>query len=673
MAATTAARRRRRGRARDNVRAIDVFCGFGGSSQGIHAAGADVVAAANHNELAIQCHSANFPDTDHWRADLVDPDSGDYMDPADLPEAEFAWFSPSCTHHSQANALKLYEQGRQAMLPGFVDEEYDQAAYIRSERSRVTMSCVLRYCARRHPEIVVVENVVDVCHWGPGRDGSTFRWWLEELQKLGYEYECCFFNSMFFPPCPQSRDRVYIVAWRRGNRRPNLDYRPHAYCTSDRCGGRHVEAYQAWKVRQRSWPLERWGKHGAQYVYRCPDCHAQVDPVAWPAYTAIDWSNLGPTLDEREGLGMKPLAPTTVDRIRRGLAKFRGGPPIVIPAKSVWGVERSSVQPFGALTTQRSDGIASAGWPFLVKNNGDASEAKYRGVPVTGPMGATTTMPTQALATAGVLPVRAHAAGARVDEAIATLTTAHAGGMSLVTEGVMIPVAGNVHERPGQTRAKPLHQAGFTQHATLAFGFAHVPFITEMRGGGSKHHGQHAVTDDLHAVTAGGLHHGLASVAGAASPALFQKINGKPGDTAWHHVGDPLNTITAGGRAGIDPTGLVILPWVDQWRSDPAAVTEQLATVMTHLRHALASVEQIPLDRITDDDLRQVRFRMLEPDPELRRAMAFGDDYILIGNKTQRTAGLGNAVTPPVANWITDRCLETLGGGATNGRKKAAA
>jgi site-specific DNA-cytosine methylase len=51
---------------------------------------------------------------------------------------------------------------------------------------------------------------------------------------------------------------------------------------------------------------------------------------------------------------------------------------------------------------------------------------------------------------------------------------------------------------------------------------------------------------------------------------------------------------------------------------------------------------------------------MLEPDPELRRAMAFEDQYILLGNKSEMTSGLGNAVTPPVATWITGQCLATL-------------
>jgi DNA (cytosine-5)-methyltransferase 1 len=80
------------------------------------------------------------------------------------------------------------------------------------------------------------------------------------------------------------------------------------------------------------------------------------------------------------------------------------------------------------------------------------------------------------------------------------------------------------------------------------------------------------------------------------------------------------------------------------------------------MRHGLVSTPELELDQITEDDLMATRFRMLEPHPELRRAMAFADDYILLGNKTQMTAGLGNAVTPPAASWITARCLATLSG-----------
>lgn len=166
------------------VDAIDLFCGYGGSSQGIVAAGAEVVCAANHSQLALECHAANYPGTEHMQADFGDADNpqvvnaagnkvpGHYLDPALLPAARFLWASPSCKFHSSANAKKIYAQGPQA---SFFDEEFDHVQYANSERSRVTMICPLRYAAHRFPEIVVVENVVECAQWGPARDGSTVR------------------------------------------------------------------------------------------------------------------------------------------------------------------------------------------------------------------------------------------------------------------------------------------------------------------------------------------------------------------------------------------------------------------------------------------------------------------------------------------------------------------
>jgi site-specific DNA-cytosine methylase len=658
------------------VDAIDFYCGFGGSSQGIEAAGAEIKAAANHNKLAIEVHAKNFPNVDHFRADLVDSESSDYMDAADLPAARFAWFSPGCTHHSQANAKKLYQKGRQITF--FDEEDFDEAAYSNSERSRVTMSCVLRYAERNRPDILVCENVVEVTLWGPGRDGSTFAWWKRTLEKIGYEVECVFLNSQFFPPCPQSRDRIYIVAWRKGNRRPDLDYRPIAYCTSNQCGGRHIGAVQTFKHPTKAWPLPKWGKYKRQYIYTCPHCKNQVEPAAWPAYTAIDWKNLGPSLAERAELGMKPLATATVARIRRALAKFGGAPPVVIPAKSVWGTDRPVTQPFTAQTTQQDKALLSA----IIKNNGPEAEAKYRALSPCTPLGAITTSPTQALATAAIVQQRFNSNPNSPIENLPTITTQQS---DLTLASAVLPAAGNTFESHGYTRARHVSSSLYTQHTTQAFGFASMPSIVEMRGGGSAISGQHPITQSTHTVTAGGLHHGLVSTplllngqdndsvqtvadptytvranggpARLISPALFAKLNGGPTDTAWHDVSDPFNTVTPR-----DTHGLVVLPWVDEFRRDPEAVTRQLAALMPQLRDALDSAIEIPLDEITEEDLLSSRFRMLEPDPELRRAMAFADDYILLGTKTEKTAGLGNAVTPPVATWITGRCLQTLAG-----------
>ncbi|MDQ6617412.1 MAG: DNA cytosine methyltransferase [Actinomycetota bacterium] len=600
------------------VDAQDWFAGWGGSSQGIHAAGAELTLAANHDQLAIDTHSANWPKVDHRRVDLVDPDSGDYLDPVDLPPTVFLWASPSCKFHSPANAKKLYAQGPQAML--WDDEDFDEAAYANSERSRVTMCCPLRYAARHHPEVVVIENVVEATKWGPGRDGSTFRWWLNEWTKCGYDYQVLFLNSMFFAPCPQSRDRLYVVFWRRGNRRPDLDYRPVAYCGSQRCGGVIVHAVQSFKTPGPTWPLPQWGKYREQYTYRCPHCHANVEPAAWPAYSAIDWTRLGPTLGERD----RPLAASTVERIRRGLMKFRNSPPIVIPAKAAWGSDRDVTWPFTTQTTEQDKALVLNGTMAALRN-GTAPAALAEQMATLVGQGH------HGLAYTPFMP-----SGHNNDSVRA------------VIDPLFTTVASGRHNCVAGEWAAP---------TPVGFGFAHTPQLAEMRGGGSVHSGQHSVAQPMHTVTAGGLHHGLASTA------MFSKINGGPGDTAWHHPNDQLGTLTSRDTTGLVTTsdGALVLPWVDQWRSDPIAVSEQLATVMTHLRHALATIE-VDDTPISDEDLQRVRFRMLEPDPELRNGMAFAPDYILLGSKTQKTDGLGNAVTPPVATWVTGQCLATLGG-----------
>ena len=185
-------------------------------------------------------------------------------------------------------------------------------------------------------------------------------------------------------------------------KRPNLDYRPLAYCTSHRCGGRHVYAVQTWKKPTKAWPLPKWGKYKRQYIYCCPDCNK-------PGRTrrmASLYSNqlVQPRSNIRRACRTwnEQLATATVDRIRRALAKFGRTPPFIIPTKSVWGTDRSVTQPFTAQTTQQDKALVSA----IIKNNGAPNEAKYRALSPLTPFGALTTSPTQSLATAAVVPQR---------------------------------------------------------------------------------------------------------------------------------------------------------------------------------------------------------------------------------------------------------------------------
>jgi DNA (cytosine-5)-methyltransferase 1 len=62
------------------------------------------------------------------------------------------------------------------------------------------------------------------------------------------------------------------------------------------------------------------------------------------------------------------------------------------------------------------------------------------------------------------------------------------------------------------------------------------------------------------------------------------------------------------------------------------------------------------LDSLTVEDL---YFRMLQPH-EIGKAMAFPNQYVVLGTKREKVKQYGNAVTPPVMQMLIDRCMETF-------------
>lgn len=277
----------------------DFFCGAGGSSTGaIEVGGLTVRAAANHWQLAVETHNANHPDADHYCADLSQ------IHPLYFPKTTIGWFSPECTNHSQAKGRK-----RAGMQPDLFGETLpDEAA----ERSRATMWDVIRFSEFHRYELVFVENVVEAAAWAP------FPAWLAAMESLGYEHRLVMLNSMHAQlagfGAPQSRDRLYVVFWRRGNRKPDLEriVRPRAVCPD--CGP--IQAMQVFKK-----PGNTVGRYRSQYLYRCPNikCRNQVvEPAVRPAADIIDWSLLGARLGDRD----KPLAEKTMARIRAGIDRY---------------------------------------------------------------------------------------------------------------------------------------------------------------------------------------------------------------------------------------------------------------------------------------------------------------------------------------------------------------
>lgn len=288
----------------------DLFCGGGGSSTGaIQVPGVEIRIAANHWDLAVAVHNENHPTADHAAVDLHEED------PRYFPKTDILWASPECTKWSQASGGKYANVSGEIDLlslldPDLVDEDPDVAIV---QRSRLLMFDVLRFAEHHRYKAMVIENVVDVAR-NP-KFAEAWAHWKKCLRNLGYEFRVVSLNSMHAQahgdPAPQSRDRLYVVCWLKGNRVPDIDkvMRPLAWCPT--CQD-VVESQQAWKNGRTV------GKYRGQYVYLHGSCGTAVEPGYLPAAAAIDWSMPGKRIGDRP----KPLADKTRRRITAGIAKF---------------------------------------------------------------------------------------------------------------------------------------------------------------------------------------------------------------------------------------------------------------------------------------------------------------------------------------------------------------
>lgn len=333
----------------------DLFCGAGGSSTGATAIpGVEVRIASNHWPLAVETHAANHPTTDHLCADISQ------IDPRRFPRTNILWGSPECTNHSIARGIKYADA-----QPDLFGEILPDAA---AERSRATMWDIPRFAECHRYQIVIVENVVDATRWVP------FRAWLAAMESLGYQHELVFLNSMhaqlFGAGAPQSRDRLYVVFWRNGIRRPELERvtAPAATCPTH-------GAVRARQVFKRS---PEWGRYRAQYTYRCPvpACHTAVEPVFRAAAEIIDWQLAGKRIGDRT----KPLAAKTVARIQAGIDRYWS--PLLVPVEGREGKQASPVTvPARTMTTRLETGLA-----FIAELRGGGSVAR----PVAQPLATVT-------------------------------------------------------------------------------------------------------------------------------------------------------------------------------------------------------------------------------------------------------------------------------------------
>lgn len=122
------------------IRALDLFCGAGGSSFGARDAGAEIVCGVDAWELAVKTYADNFHGAKAVRATLDARATRKVV--GEIGKIDLILASPECTNHTCA-----------------------KGSTVRNENSRRTAMFVLNYARTFKPRWIVIENVVQMERW----------------------------------------------------------------------------------------------------------------------------------------------------------------------------------------------------------------------------------------------------------------------------------------------------------------------------------------------------------------------------------------------------------------------------------------------------------------------------------------------------------------------------
>lgn len=162
------------------LRAVDLFCGAGGSSIGAQLAGAEIVGAIDADPLAVATFKDNFPNT-NVVCGRLDAHNGVRLLP-DAGQVDLLLASPECTNHSVARGARKIDT-----------DSLESGLYI------------LPFIRAWKPKFIVLENVSRMQRW------EGWHGFLRQLQRCGYGYSVIILNAHHFG-VPQSRRRMFLVA-----------------------------------------------------------------------------------------------------------------------------------------------------------------------------------------------------------------------------------------------------------------------------------------------------------------------------------------------------------------------------------------------------------------------------------------------------------------------------
>lgn len=324
---------------------IDLFSGAGGVSTGADRAtingkkAVTVLAAVNHDELAIASHRANHPHTTHFVEDIRTLNLSLLSQMVARARAAnpnalvIVWASLECTNFSKAKGG----------LPRDAD-------------SRTLADHMDRYIVALKPDIFYYENVVEFMSWGPldekGKpisktSGKDYILWVNRIQRMGYVYEKRVMNSANFG----------------------------AYTSRERLFGQFVRPGMPI-----IWPQATHSKKPVNDQFGVLRKYNAVRQV-------LDLNDWGSSIFDRK----KPLVENTLERILAGLHKFVAKGESQFLQKYYSGKPEGKVistdVPSGAMTTTDSHAMITA--PFLSRYN--TVDPRHTVVDIDSPCGTLTT------------------------------------------------------------------------------------------------------------------------------------------------------------------------------------------------------------------------------------------------------------------------------------------
>ena len=553
----------------------DYFCGLSGSGEGLEMAGFDLHSGVNHWDYALRMFEKNHPKSKPVLTDISK------ARPSFFSRTRFKWASCECDTHSNARGVKEVKQ----QLELFATREEDPAVW----RSRVTAWDAVYLALEHDPDCFVIENVVQFAKWEEYDD------WITAWDKMGYTVAELSLNSQFFG-VPQSRDRLYIVAYKRNSYPMVLTWTYPAWCPKCETV---VEGIQYWKDPKKSKRKGVYGSKHGQYVICCPNHVKPVEvfPATVSAASIINFNHPAEPIYGRR----RPLKPKTIARVRKGIRRF-------------------------GRITQVVD---------LARSHG----TNVRSRPLDGPLFTLTQAQTMALVEPLVIGNYSPGWARTAAQPLGTVTSTdhHALVVRLTHADETDGKAGGDKAYPAGSRALPT----LTSRADLGLATAPTSSLVNMKGNSD------AVDLNRPAPTLTQVGH-----LGVVQPQDESFLVKLYGTSSAADIQQPLPTVTASG----EHIGVVSHAFLAPYNGEPNARSIfQPAPTITQVERLAMITHPTRMVDLTDDQveeiLEQSTFRMLEPDDELLPAMDLAR-YKLDGSRRDKTAATGNAVVAEMARQI---------------------